>query len=263
MSINKPLLAIFIFISFFAKCFAQPVGFDIAVDNIGNVYTVDNDNIYKFNNVHEQTARFSFKKYGLIASIDVSNPLKIIVFFKEFGQLLFLDNTLSITHGPVSLYDMQLSDPKLMCRATDNSLWVYDNQDFSLKKYNTQLELQLEISNLPNLTGYMFNPSLMLVNDAYTYLVDSVSGIYVFDRYGTFNKRIPILGATYLNITNSFIVYYLNGSLRVFNRLTFTDKELFLIRVPFKALAFDEKYVYYLNTKGNGYIKESLLQDFK
>src|ERR1051325_2600855 len=70
---------------------------DFYVDNLDNVYLLNKDNqVKKLNNKGDSVSVFNaLRKYGDIYSIDVSNPLKILVYYKEFGTIVVLDRFLS------------------------------------------------------------------------------------------------------------------------------------------------------------------------
>ncbi|MFT4022461.1 MAG: hypothetical protein QM664_01605, partial [Flavihumibacter sp.] len=70
---------------------------DFAVDNLGNIFLVteagelkkigpQGDSIAVFNDV---------KRYGRLYSIDVTNPLKVLLYYRDFGTIVVLDRFLN------------------------------------------------------------------------------------------------------------------------------------------------------------------------
>ena len=53
------------------------------VDNLGNLYLTDKDEISKFNHEGKKIFSQSVKKFGKISSLDVRNPMKIILFSEQ------------------------------------------------------------------------------------------------------------------------------------------------------------------------------------
>ena len=81
---------------------------DFTVDNLGNLYLVNNtgqikkvsptgDSIAVFNNV---------RQYGKIYEMDVTNPLKVLLYFRDFGTIVVLDRFLS-TRSTIDLRNQQ------------------------------------------------------------------------------------------------------------------------------------------------------------
>src|SRR6478736_4485000 len=55
----------------------------IAVDNFGNFYSSSNNGILKFSPDGKYLYRYEEFRYGKIVVIDVSNPLKMLVFYRD------------------------------------------------------------------------------------------------------------------------------------------------------------------------------------
>jgi len=60
------------------------------------------------------------------------------------------------------------------------------------------------------------------------YVNDPTNGIYVFDRFGTYQKRIPIMGADKIQIIQGIIVYFENGKLKSYNTNEVREEEMSL-----------------------------------
>jgi len=69
-------------------------GNTIEVDNLGDVYVLANQDIIKYKNGGQLYRLYSNKSLGNISRIDVSNPLKTLVFYRDLSRLVFIDNTI-------------------------------------------------------------------------------------------------------------------------------------------------------------------------
>ncbi|MBD0332705.1 MAG: hypothetical protein ICV66_08615, partial [Chitinophagaceae bacterium] len=60
---------------------------NLGVDNLGNLYVVTpTDQLKKFNSNGDSISVYNdVKRFGKLHSLDVSNPLKIILFYKDFS----------------------------------------------------------------------------------------------------------------------------------------------------------------------------------
>src|SRR6476659_8841896 len=65
-------------------------------DNLNNVYMIKDDELIKYLPDGRFFRRYSNLKLGTITSVDVTNPLKILVYYRDFQQIIFLDNQLSV-----------------------------------------------------------------------------------------------------------------------------------------------------------------------
>ena len=99
--LNRSLLIALCFIiscSFIFQSSNKPIHIDfpdkscsVEIDAFGNVYVINAMQISKYNALGILQKSFSVKRYGKIDFVDASNPLKILVYYKDFQQVLFLD----------------------------------------------------------------------------------------------------------------------------------------------------------------------------
>src|ERR1043166_5956386 len=73
------------------------------VDAIGNVYIINGEELVKYNPSAKILARYSNLKLGQITSMDLTNPLKILLYYRDYQQLVYLDDQLSANADPISL----------------------------------------------------------------------------------------------------------------------------------------------------------------
>ena len=181
------------------------------VDNIGNIYLVDGGELLKYLPAGKFVARYSNLKLGDITSVDATNPLKIIVYYRDFQQLVFLDNQLS-ANAPLSLEKLGYEQAHLVCAGANNGFWVYNKQNNELLRFNETAKLAISTGNLKQVLGADVNPDFMVEHNGFLFLNDPASGIYVFDIFGAFSKVISIKDLSTFE-PGSEIIYYRRDSL--------------------------------------------------
>src|SRR4051812_47061664 len=67
----------------------------IAIDNFGNFYSASNNSVLKFSPEGNFLYRYEEFRYGKIGMIDVTNPLKMMVFYPDFMTVVLVDKFLS------------------------------------------------------------------------------------------------------------------------------------------------------------------------
>ena len=228
---------------------------NILVDNLGNVYVINKDKILKYESDGKLNATFSYKNSGEISSVDITDPLKIVVFYKNFGQLIFLDNTLSITKGPISLFDYNIINPVLVCATSDKGLWVYDRQNFTIFKFDDNLKLISTIPNIPILIDSEFEPVFMLGINSFLYLTYPKKGVFVLDQYGSLYKKIHFKDINSFDIMDNAIVYNDKGIFKKIDLLTYAEQVMNVTDKVFLSQTFKDNYIYLLNADGTSYTK--------
>ena len=163
------------------------------VDNIGNIYTLNDAELIKYLPNGKFFARYSNLKLGRITRVDVTNPLKLLLYYKDFQQLVFLDNQLSVNSDQVSLENLGYEQTELACAGANNSFWIYDRQNNELLRFNENSKKICSTGNLKQILRQELEPNFMLEYNGFLYLNSPAQGIFVFDFYGAFSKLIPIL----------------------------------------------------------------------
>ena len=106
-----------------------------AADNFDNIYLLNSyDQLKKINEKGDSVAVFNnIRKYGKVAQIDVSNPLRVLLYYKDFSTIVILDRLLSI-RGTIDLRKQDIFQVQAICLSYDNKIWLYDEFDHKLKK---------------------------------------------------------------------------------------------------------------------------------
>ncbi|MDP4267210.1 MAG: hypothetical protein Q8880_07235 [Bacteroidota bacterium] len=195
-------------------------------DNLGNVYCTDGEHIIKYNSKGELQNTFSDYTLGPITSIDASNPLKIIVFYKDFNSILILNNKLSPNGDNINLNALNILLPTLVCTSHDNGFWVYDSQNTTLYRFDSNLQQNQKTEYIQNLLSIKLNPTAIIEEGNFLYLNNPETGILIFDIYGSYIKTIPLKNIKLHQIVNDNIIYSQDNTLKVFNTKLLSDKIL-------------------------------------
>lgn len=196
----------------------------MTTDNLGNVYTISGCELKKFSSEGTLIKSFSDKTHGDIAFADASDPLKILLYYHDFRQIIFLDNTLSINGNVIDLDKMELLQPMLACSSYENGFWVYDQQDFQLIRFDKNLQRSNNSGNIVQLTGIDIKPNYLIEVNNMVYLSNPEAGILVFDKYGTYSKTLSLKGLTSFQIIGDNLVYATESQLIEYNFRNFEQK---------------------------------------
>jgi hypothetical protein len=197
----------------------------VEVDAFGNIYLINDNEIVKYNSLGVLQKKFSTKRYGKIDFVDAMNPLKILVYYKDFQQILFLDNQLTASSNMISLESLGHEQSSLVCSSSNNSFWIYDKQNNELCRFDSELKSLVKTGNVKRILDVDMKPNYMQEHNNYVYLNCPNEGILVFDIYGTFYKTIPLKNLKEFNIVNGDVFYYDNHHLKQYQAQTFNTIE--------------------------------------
>lgn len=179
----------------------------VAVDNLQNTYVVAKDNsLSKINKAGEIIARANFKSYGDITHLDATNPFMLFLFYRNQNVLLVTDNYLNL-RSTIRLDDLESDYIMALGRSVDDGIWIFDQNDYQLKKYDQNLELQQNSGNVMNWLSSEPDFNFLIAENNYVYLQSPSNGILVFDQFANYFKTIPIKNADHFQVINGQIYY--------------------------------------------------------
>lgn len=221
-------------------------------DNFGNTYLVKADEIRKYNPQGDLLKIFSAKNLGKITSVDATNPLRVLVFYKDFASILFVDDLLSQNGDVINLLDLTLEQSDAVCTSFNNGLWFFNRQNANLIRLDENLQTVVNTGNLNRLLNTTCKPNFMLEHNGYVYMNNPAEGIFVFDIYGTYFKTIPLKGLDHFQVKENLLIYFTDGELRSYNLKLLTEANM-----PFAGMsdARVEKENYYLFCKDSVMVK--------
>ena len=89
---------------------------------------------------------FNALQLGRISSVDIINPLKIVVFFQDTNTVVFLDNKLSEIQRLNFNNLPSFMNVSTASNAGNNSLWVFNVDTQQLELYNYSSNLKITVS---------------------------------------------------------------------------------------------------------------------
>ena len=164
------------------------------VDVLDNIYLITEKNqLKKIRSNGDSLAVFNdVKKFGNPTLLDVSNPLKVLLYYKSFSTVIILDRFLAV-RNTINLRNQNIFKVKTLATSYDNNIWIFDEQNISLKKINDEGKVLSETLDLRQLFDTVPSPSQITDKNNFVYLYDENRGFYIFDYYGSFKNNLPFL----------------------------------------------------------------------
>jgi hypothetical protein len=197
---------------------------DFSVDNLGNLYVLNADNrLKKIGPNGDSLAVYNdVRQFGKISSMDVTNPLKILLYYKEFATIVMVDRFLTILNS-IDLRKLNIFQAKAVGLAYDNNVWVYDEFEAKLKRINDDGTLVSATTDIRQFVDIVPDPSSIIDQSGLVYLYDATKGVYIFDHYGAYIRQIQLPGTidfevidkNLLGRNNQFFFRYAAGSVNI------------------------------------------------
>jgi hypothetical protein len=223
------------------------------VDNLDNIYMVTAGNqLKKINGNGDSVGLFNdVKRYGALHSIDVTNPLKVLLYYKNFATVVVLDRFLNI-RNTINFRKKNIFLVQSIATSYDNNIWLFDEQDYKLKKINDDGRQLQETTDFRMLFDSVPSPVQLTDKDNFIYLYDAEKGFYIFDYYGSFKSRLPFLGWVSVAVSAKNIYGISNNQLHSYqiNSLTLKEYQLPAFFGKYTAIKAMNGKVYLLKPDG-------------
>lgn len=224
---------------------------DAAIDNLDNLYIISSTGqIKKFNAAGDSVAVYNqVRNFGKLFSIDVSNPLKVLLFYKDFSTVVVLDRLLAKV-STIDLRKFGILQPDAIGLSYDNNIWVFDEYDNKLKKIDEAGNNLTETADLRTVFNAGLTPQKIINDNGLVYVADTASGVYVFDNYGTFKKKVPLRNWQSIAINKNNVISTSNELITVYNTSTLlqTEKRSPLFKPYYHSFTTADKFVSFSTT---------------
>ena len=103
-----------------------------------------------------------------------------------------------------------------IANAYDNNIWVFDEQDFTLKKISEQGKLLQQTNDMRMFPGATPQVSSITDHNNFVYLYDKALGFFVFDYYGTYKSNLPFKNWANISFSGNNLYGFENNRLHVY-----------------------------------------------
>ena len=219
------------------------------VDAIGNIYLITpTDQLKKKKPDGTLTAVYNdVKRYGKINTIDVRNPMKVLVYYKNYSAIVVLDKLLTF-RNQIELKPLQFFEVNAIANTYDNNIWIYDEQNFRIKKIDDKGVLLLEYPDLRNEFNITPAAEKIIDENNQLYLIDQEQGVFIFDYYGAYNRLIPLKDLRHIDVEKNCLIGFSDTIMEVTQLKNVDSKKYILpnLSEKIKSLKFVNNKLYIL-----------------
>jgi len=167
----------------------------VKADELGNIFALTaGGQLKKFNSNFDSIGVFNdVKRLGIVNHIAFGNALRTVLYFKQYRNIIVLDRLLQVVNK-IDLKKQSLFQVEAVAPSYDNKIWIFDEQESKLKKLSEEGSVLFETADLRIVFSEAISPSIVIDNGGFVYLYDPLKGLYIFDYYGGYKKKISLLG---------------------------------------------------------------------
>jgi hypothetical protein len=182
--------------------------YSFSLDRYGNYYLTSKEGaIFRYDSLQQANLLYSPEKTATITLLEARNALQIFAFYRDYQEYTLFDRFLTPLKTN-SFKDTPINMARLACPALDGEVWVIDEIDFSLVKYNPlRNDISLKVPLALLLPEQEYDICFMTEYQNQLFIVDKNRGILVFDNLGNYKHSIGEKGISYCNFMNEKIYY--------------------------------------------------------
>ena len=196
------------------------------VDNLDNIFLITSSNqLKKLRSNGDSGGIYNdVKRYGNPTLIDVSNPLKILIYYRNYSTVVVLDRFLNM-RNTIDFRKQNIFSVTAIATAYDNNIWLFDEQDYKLKKIDEEGKQQLETVDIRFLLNEAISPTQLIDRDNYIYLYDAEKGFYIFDYYGAYKNKLTFTGWSNTEVNGTTLYGFKENKLEMYQLNSLSLKE--------------------------------------
>jgi len=226
------------------------------VDKLGNIYVLSARNsVKKFDANGSLLFEYMNSLNGDIEDIDVSNPMKMLVFYKDFQQLVCLDNNLALL-TQYNLRNSGFQEVSAVGLSNDNHFWIFDQINFTLYKMNDQGKIVNESDNLLAQSGIEMIADQIMESSNFVVLRNN-EYLMLLDNFGQWIRNFQQTSESLISVTDRYLYILSNNNLYALPHFDLTE-EVHAVRVfqeQILSLGFGDK-IYILTPFGVKMLEE-------
>lgn len=194
--------------------------------------------------------QFSPQKQGTPTLIDAWQGLRTFVYYRSFQEYLLLDRFLN----PSERYrvdNSQLSNfSGLATFASDNNLWVLNDQELTLVKVDIN-DREVLVENKLNLSLDLEDWDIQFIRayQNYLFIGDSKEGILAFDNLGTFVEKVTDHSTPFFTFHKDEIVFISGQKLHLIGLYKKTKREISLPDLPYQFVLMENNLIFLVHNQ--------------
>ena len=185
----------------------------IKSDPLQHIYVNDvKGNVIKCDSLGSILSIFAPLQYGQITTMEPWPALRLFLYYENIQSYTFLDRYL--TGEQFTRLPADIGFARLAAASSDNQLWVVDDRNFSLIKFDftfNQISLSSPFNQLPMKLD--LDPYQIQEYQNRLYMGDRKHGILVFDNIGNYLKTIKLPEIDSFNFIGDELYYLRLGTL--------------------------------------------------
>lgn len=198
----------------------------LSLDAVDNLIVTTENEVQKYNPKGELQFSYSNLEFGEPSSIQSNSLQNNMIFYKDFNKIIFLDNKLSLKTDPIDLLKMGFYEIDAVCMSYDNGFWIFDPTNQKIIRFDRFLNQSNISENIDQYINSRLNVIKMKESTEFLVLFDKESGLYIFDKYGSFLFGLDKKNIKDFDLVESKLYYVIENNIFMYNIGNHSNKQI-------------------------------------
>jgi hypothetical protein len=195
-------------------------------DPLNNIYVVTHKNeILRYDNTGFFESCYTNKKLGKLGFVDATLPFKVLLYYRDFQTVMLVDRDLN-SLGSLNFNELNVLQPTAVTMSDDGNIWVFDAGKNLFLRFNFQNGVATPSLESPIVPFRGQSPTQLTFRNNTLYANVPNKGIYVFDRFGKFQRLLDVKDASFFQVIDDIIFYKRETSFFNFNLKTLVNQAI-------------------------------------
>ncbi len=172
------------------------------LDNLGCFYFVNDNELVKTDKLLDTLCTYDDFSWGEISFFDVSDPLQVLVFYKDFNRLIYLDRNFAELRDPVLLDDLEYYYVDVIATSHYSGFLIFDNQSSEVVHLDKNLK---EMQRGSSLYSYTDGSEIVSMQVSVNYIVLQTieNKVIVLDKFANYYTQELVDENSELSLDNN------------------------------------------------------------
>jgi hypothetical protein len=213
----------------------------VGVDNYNSLYYVKDQVLYKDD--HQNLYNFNELQLGDISSVDIINPLNILVFYSDLNTVVLLDNHLNEIERINFSMISEFTNVSHAGVAGKNQLWLFNIDTQQVELYNYRSHRKIVVSQ-------PVDGEIIYMTSTFNYCYLLTEGyLRIYDIYGSLHSKYPLNGFEKMTIYNKNMITVKENELYFIPESFKPEEKIFSPDFKIKDLQLTQDFLYIYNGK--------------
>jgi len=186
---------------------------NVSIDPFNNLYLLTEDNEYvKYDKRGKIMESYTDLQLNEASYLSSDHPFKSMVYYPQYELIRVFGNKLQVL-AELNLSAAGFGEITAVAPSTGyQSFWLFDATAQKLIRISQNYSVEYDGTDLTSILDEVIFPEVIKEREGWLYVYDKENGLYIFDSFGAFSRKLNVLGANSFSVFKSRLFFTKDGN---------------------------------------------------